>query len=148
MSQYTTLKAALIVDIKAAWSGVTVAFGRPLLPFTSMPRAVVTLGKVTYRKSGMRSMDKTWPFQIAASFELTDVVGAAELEPVQISKIELFIAQFLPETDDGTVPTAAGAYAGITNRFLITGFEAVEPGPEDEAYVVTIDLEIVTEVHV
>jgi hypothetical protein len=147
MSQYTDIKAALTADIKAAWSGVTVSFGRALAPFTTMPRAVVSLAKVQYSKSGIRSMDKTWTFQIAASFELSDSVGATELEPVQMGKIEAFIAQFLPESDS-TVPAVNGAYAGISNRYMVSSFECVEAESEDQIYMVKIEVQIITETHV
>ena len=144
MNQYNLITDEIAARILAAWPPSTVAFGRKLLPFTSTIRFICILENVSQRPSGIRQFERTWSFKIQGSFNMAGADGDS-LEPAQMDNIETLIQALLPY-DETTPPTAAGAFAGISNRYAVTGFAPVESELEDSFYSIVVDFEVTTTV--
>lgn len=145
-TQYLDLKQVITEAIQSAWGNdCQIAFGRPLTAFSALPRALVGLARAVERRStGVHTITNSWSFEIIGAF----ATPTTEIEPFQMSKIQLLVNQLEPEFETSTeieVRDGFGEYGFLPE---VSSIECVEPEDEDQFVMVKLTLRVQTEVFV
>lgn len=144
MSQYRTQRTEIRARIRAAWGAdFKISNGRPKVPFSSAPYAVISLDPTLVSRQEGRQVFWTWSWNIVGVFPFD---GDQDSEDLAMENAELLHQELEPFNDDGTVPSPEGPFAGICDQHFVTGKGPMEEGVEDG--FVGCFVSFVTETHV